>query len=167
MKKAYEFICRIEGVIAQVTLFVMVVLVCVAGFMRTLGHPINWAVDMATFLFAWCCFFSADIAWRNDKLIIVDAFIKWLPEKAKWYIRMIHYFIIVIFLAYLIVFGSWLSYTTRARTFQGIPGFSYTWVTLSLPVGAILLLITTVLKIRRELAGGANALRQRSEEAGY
>ena len=64
---------------------------------------------------------------------------------------MVNLFIILIFLMSLIGFGVWLSYTTRFRTFQGIPGFSYTWVTLSVPVGGALMVITTVLKIREKL----------------
>lgn len=51
----------------------------------------------------------------------------------------------------LIGFGVWLSYTTRFRSFQGIPWFSYTRVTLSVPVGGLLMLITTTLKIREKL----------------
>ena len=51
--------------------------------------------------------------------------------------------------------GTWLAWTSRARSFQGIPEISYSWVTMSLPVGAALLLITTRLKIRDELRGDA------------
>ncbi len=42
----------------------------------------------------------------------------------------------VLFLVALVIIGLKLSYTTRSRTFQGMPGFSYTWVTLLDPVGA-------------------------------
>jgi TRAP-type C4-dicarboxylate transport system permease small subunit len=48
----------------------------------------------------------------------------------------------------MIGYGLWLSYTTRLRTFQGIPGFSYTWVTLSVPIGCALMLITATLKLK-------------------
>ena len=59
----------------------------------------------------------------------------------------------MIFLAGMIGYGLWLSYTTRLRTFQGIPGFSfYTWVTLSVPVGCALMLTTALLKIKTFLA---------------
>jgi hypothetical protein len=44
--------------------------------------------------------------------------------------------------------GAWLAYVSRARAFQGIPEVSYSWVTVSLPVGAVLILITTILKAR-------------------
>ena len=46
--------------------------------------------------------------------------------------------------------GTWLSWISRARSFQGIPEISYSWVTMSMPVGAALLLVTAVLKVRAE-----------------
>ena len=58
------------------------------------------------------------------------------------------------FLAYTLVGGLYLSWISRARSFQGIPEVSYSWVTLSMPVGAVLLLITAFLKIRDEIASG-------------
>jgi TRAP-type C4-dicarboxylate transport system permease small subunit len=54
-------------------------------------------------------------------------------------------------LTYIAGAGLWLSYVSRARAFQGIPAISYSWVTLSLPVGGILLLISTIIKIKAEI----------------
>ena len=57
------------------------------------------------------------------------------------------------FLIYALVGGLYLSWISRARSFQGIPEVSYSWVTMSMPVGAVLLLITAFLKIRDEVKG--------------
>jgi TRAP-type C4-dicarboxylate transport system permease small subunit len=57
--------------------------------------------------------------------------------------------IISLFLVYVIYAGAWLSWVSRARSFQGIPGVSYSWVTASIVVGGVLLLTTTLLKITR------------------
>jgi hypothetical protein len=46
----------------------------------------------------------------------------------------------------------WLAWVSRARSFQGIPEVSYSWVTASMPAGAALLLVTTLLKVRAEFA---------------
>jgi TRAP-type C4-dicarboxylate transport system permease small subunit len=81
----------------------------------------------------------------------VEFLINRLSEKNRNATELINLFIILIFLAAMIGYGAWLSYTTRFRTFQGIPGFSYTWVTLSVPVAALLMMITTILKIREKL----------------
>lgn len=151
MKKFYERICAAEAFIVRALLIAMVVLIFGAAIARVLGYPINWAIDAATCFFAWACFFSADIAWRNDKLMSVDIFVNYFPDKAKAYCRMVNYSILLVFLTYIVGAGLWLSYVSRARAFQGIPAISYSWVTLSLPIGGILLLITTVIKIRNEL----------------
>ena len=151
MKKLYEYICKCEIFTIKVFLVFFVGLIFIAASSRYMGYPINWSVDIAVCLFAWCTFLGADVAMRNNKLMNVDFFINKLPGKNKKFIVIINLFIILIFLATLIGFGVWLSYTTRFRSFQGIPGFSYTWVTLSVPVGGLLMMITTMLKIRDQL----------------
>jgi TRAP-type C4-dicarboxylate transport system permease small subunit len=155
MKTVYGYFCKIESLVAQTTLWTMVLLIFTAGIARLLLHPMNWAIDVATCLFAWSCFLSADIAWRENKLMNVDILIRNLSDRTQQRLRLLNYGILIAFLLYLIVFGLWLSYTTRARSFQGIPGFSYTWVTLSVPVGSLGLLATTILKLLRDLKGEA------------
>jgi len=66
--------------------------------------------------------------------------------------RMLNYLIISAFLLYAIGMGLWLSWISRERSFQGMPEVSYSWVTMAMPVGAALLLVTTALKARAELA---------------
>lgn len=151
MKKLYEVICKCETFIIKVFLVFMVGLVFIAAATRYVGYPINWSVDMAVCLFAWCTFLGGDVAMRNNKLMNVDFLIRKLPEKNRNLIEILNLFIILIFLAALIGYGVWLSYTTRFRTFQGIPGFSYTWVTLSVPVAGIMMVITTIIRIREKL----------------
>ena len=151
MKILYEYICKFEAIFVKVLFVFLVALVFIAAFTRYIGYPINWSVDMAQCLFAWCTFLAADIAMRKDKLMKVDFVVAKLSEKYRDVIEYINLFIILIFLLALIGFGIWLSYTTRFRSFQGIPGFSYTWVTLSVPVGSSLMVITTILKIREKI----------------
>ncbi|MFB3816484.1 MAG: TRAP transporter small permease [Candidatus Methylomirabilales bacterium] len=148
MMRFYERLCKHEMRIAQVSLAVLSVLVLVAAIGRTLHHPLNWAMDAATFLFAWTVFLGADAAMRLDRLFCIEIVTAKLPGKARLALQLVNYAIIVVFLVGMIGYGTWLSYTTRLRTFQGIPGFSYTWVTLSVPAGCALMLTTALLKMR-------------------
>jgi len=148
MKEIYELICKQEMRIAEWSLGILSLLVFAAAVGRFLYHPMNWAMDAATFLFAWTVFLGADAAMRLDRLFCIEVIPSKLPQKAQLYLKCINYMIIVIFLVGMIGYGLWLSYTTRLRTFQGIPGFSYTWVTLSVPIGCALMLITAILKIK-------------------
>lgn len=156
MKKFYDGLCRLETWIAGTFLVLMVVLIFAGGVARMLGHPLNWTGDIATALFAWSCFLCADIAWRKNSLMSVELLTDRLPQKVQAACRYINYAIIGVFLLYLVVYGTWLSWTSRARSFQGIPEVSYSWVTMSLAVGGLLLLVTTVLKVRDEIRGTAD-----------
>ena len=148
MKSFYQWICKNEMRIAKGSLGLLALLVFAAAVGRFLYHPMNWAMDVATFLFAWTVFLGADAAMRMDRLFCIEVITEKLSPRAQLYMKVINYGIIVIFLLGMIGYGSWLSYTTRLRTFQGIPGFSYTWVTLSVPLGCALMLITSILKIK-------------------
>jgi TRAP-type transport system small permease protein len=153
MQKIYERVCAAEAWIASVFLIVMVILIFLGGVMRMLGHPINWSMDVSTALFAWACFLCADIAWRKNSMMAIEVFTNRLPDKLQTALRMVNYALITAFLFYLVVMGAYLSWISRVRSFQGIPEVSYSWVTMSLPVGAALLIVTTALKVRGELRG--------------
>lgn len=158
LKAAYERVCAAEAFVAAAFLVLMVVLIFLGGVMRMAGHPINWSTDAATAFFAWGCFLCADIAWRRNSLMSIDLVTNLLPARLQAWCRHANYAIIAAFLVYLIGAGTWLAWISRARSFQGIPEISYSWVTMSLPVGGLLLLITTILKIRAEFGRGARPL---------
>lgn len=115
---------------------------------RTLSHPINWAQDLSLFLFAWSVFLSADVALRAGKLVNVDLLVNRFSARAKKNITIINYLIIFVFLVALVYYGIKLTLFSWRRVFQGIPGFSYGWVTLSVPVGSVLQGITVLLKLK-------------------
>jgi TRAP-type C4-dicarboxylate transport system permease small subunit len=155
MKRFYEGLCQAEAVIAGTFLMVMVGLIFLGGLARLAHHPLIWTTDVATCLFAWACFLAADIAWRRDSLMSIDLVPDRLPARARATLLMINYALIVAFLLYLISMGFYLAWVSRIRSFQGMPGVSYSLVTLSLPVGALLLLVTTLRKIKGAWRGEA------------
>lgn len=151
MRALYALVLRLEAILAGAFLLLMVLLIFTGGVARLLHHPLNWTIDLATCFFAWACFLCADIAWRRDALMSIDLLADRVPEGFRRALHYCNYAIILVFLAYVIYSGLSLSWVSRARSFQGIPGVSYSWVTMSLPVGGTLLLITTVLKLRDSL----------------
>ncbi|MGH8669155.1 MAG: TRAP transporter small permease [Burkholderiales bacterium] len=150
MKKFYARVLAAEALIAAAFLVLMVALIFAGGIARLLQHPINWAIDAATCLFAWACFLCADIAWRRGSLMSIEVLTSRLPAILQKACRLLNYLIICGFLLYVMGMGVWLSWISRARSFQGIPEVSYSWVTMSMPVGALLLFITALLKMKAE-----------------
>jgi TRAP-type C4-dicarboxylate transport system permease small subunit len=155
MARFYAHLCKAEALLAGAFLLLMVSSIFLGGIARMAREPLNWTTDFATCLFAWACFLCADIAWRNGSLMSIDLLTDRLPERARRLCAYCNYLIISAFLIYVIAYGLRLSWVSRARSFQGIPEISYSWVTMSLPVGALLLLITTALKVRDDLRTNA------------
>ncbi|WP_163269287.1 TRAP transporter small permease [Chelativorans alearense] len=151
MAAIYAFLQRLEAVLAGMFLLLMVVLIFTGGVARMLGHPLNWTIDLSTSFFAWGAFLCADIAWRRNALMSIDVLTARLPAKAARALTYVNYTVISAFLVYVIYAGTWLSWVSRARAFQGIPSVSYSWVTASLVAGGMLLLLTTLIKVRAAL----------------
>lgn len=151
MQSLYALVLRLEAVLAGLLLLLMVALIFAGGVARLLHYPLNWTIDLATCFFAWAAFLCADIAWRRDGLIAIDLLPARAPAALRQGLAYANFLILTLFLGYVIYAGAWLSWVSRARSFQGIPDISYSWVTMSLPVGAALLLVTTLLKLRDRL----------------
>ena len=151
MQALYGWVLRLEAVFAGTFLLLMVALIFLGGVARMLGHPLNWTIDLATCSFAWGCFLCADVAWRRDALMSIDLLAGRMSSGVARLVFYANHVIISLFLIYVIYAGIWLSWVSRARSFQGIPGVSYSWVTASIVVGGVLLLTTTLLKINRAL----------------
>jgi TRAP-type C4-dicarboxylate transport system permease small subunit len=154
MRRFYTLVGKAEAVLAGIFLLMMVVLIFSGGIARLMRHPLNWTIDLSTCCFAWACFMCADVAWRHDQIMSIDLVPARLPPQAARILMYCNYLIIAAFLMFCIYSGVWLSWISRARSFQGIPGISYSWVTMSLPVGSLLLLITTAVKFADKIREG-------------
>jgi len=150
MEKFDRTLLGFERISAKIMLLVAIVLIFSSAVARFLGVPINWAVDISLMLFAYSCFFCADIAWREDKMMKVDMVVKKLPAKVQKWMLFINYLIISAFNAYMIIWGFYLAYSMRFRKVGGFYNVSYSWIALSVPIGAILLFRTTLLKLINE-----------------
>ena len=103
---------------------------------------------------------------RKGNLVNVDFLVQRFPQSVQRVLGIVIYLIILVFLATLALFGLYLSYVTRARAFQGIPTFSYTWITLSVPVGCSLCMINCFRMIRgflKNLPGDFSSTDNRGE----
>ena len=154
MRTIYETIGKFEAAVAGILLTLMVLLIFVGGLSRLAAHPLNWTIDFATCFFAWACFICADIAWRRDSLMSIELLTDRLSADTQRLLTFVNYIILLAFLLFVIVYGSQLAWTSRARSFQGIPWISYSWVTASLPFGALLMVMTTIVKFIDLRRGG-------------
>lgn len=163
LAKAYKKFCDIELVVGAVLLISTVFILTFAAILRTIGFPINWGLDLALLMFTWSVYVGADTALRDDKMVNVEIFQQFLKPKTKKILQLFIYILILIFLMLMVYYGFYLAYSSRFRTFQGIPFLSYTWATLSMPIPSVFMIITTSLKIhnllKKDSASGSAEVR--------
>ena len=132
--------------IAMVALLATTLLIFLSSIMRTIGRPLNWSLEISMFIFAWCVFLSADVAFRENRMMNLDLFTNMLPRKVRLCLSLFCHLLILFFLWVVVIYGFDLTWRTRLRMFHGID-FSYAWVTLSLPAAAVFMSVTAAVKI--------------------
>nr|WP_321454405.1 TRAP transporter small permease [uncultured Cohaesibacter sp.] len=173
------FLGKIEFAVGAVLLAVVTFLVFIAAVMRFFGHPLIWSVDLAQMLFIWLCFLGATRAMRERVHLGVDFLVRLFPYAAR---RLIESAMALIFIAFLLVLayeGYKLTMLNWQRVY-GDSGLSYAWVTISVPIGSILLSISILsnmifswrpageekpLVFTRQGGAGADAGQQQDAEA--
>jgi TRAP-type C4-dicarboxylate transport system permease small subunit len=147
MRNIYERICSIEMGVAIICLSTSVLAIFLSAVMRVIRLPVRWGLDIALLLFTWSTFLGADIAFRKKCLVRVDMLINKLPKTVRKIFEGIVYVLILAAIVFLIIYGVKLTYISRARPFQAIPGLSYSLVTASVPVSMFLMLISALIQI--------------------
>ena len=150
MKNLYGYFCKLEETLVKSFLVAITFLVFISAIFRTMKYPLNWAVDLSMLLFAWVVFLGANMALRNTELVNVDLFINKFSAKIRKNIYIFWNIIIILFLFFLIWHGIPLALESTSRQFQTL-GISYSWATISVPVGAALMIISTCIKIFKAL----------------
>jgi TRAP-type C4-dicarboxylate transport system permease small subunit len=147
LKKFYDKVCEIEVFIAVSCLSISVFALFTATILRVIGRPIRWGLDVALLLFTWSIFLGIDIAFRKKSLVRVDFFINKFPSKLKKITELIIYALIITAIVFMVYNGTKLAIISRARVFNGLPNLSYSWVTASIPVSMLLMLITALRQV--------------------
>ncbi len=150
-KRLATFASKLEEAFTSLLLLAIVILVFVAAITRYFGTPINWSVDVAQALFVWVIFVGAHQAMLESRHIGVSVLVDRLHPNVRMWIRVFVGFVIAVFLVAIIIYGIQVSIINYRRILQGIP-VSYSWVTMAAPVGAFLMLVTTVVRMVADVA---------------
>ena len=150
MKRAYEKFCRFEEKLALVLLAGLAVLVFISALMRTFKHPLNWAQDVALVAFAWLIFIGGDVAVRGSGLIGVDMVVSKLPKSVQKWLDVFYKCLIIAFLCVLVFYGIRMVRQGWSRQIAAL-GLSYGWVTLAVPVGSFLMIISTAISLVKRI----------------
>ena len=102
--------------------------------------------DICALLFAWVSFMGADIALRSNRLVGMDILTMNLPIRIQKVLQLIVYIIMMVIMGMFVYQGTGLAKLNWARVFNSRP-MSYGWVTLSLAVCGLMMMISLVIKV--------------------
>lgn len=150
MKKLYDKFCRLEEMLALGLLSSIAVLVFISALMRYVKHPLNWAQDVALVAFAWMIFLGSDIAIRGPGLIGIDLLVKQFPVTIQKGLDILFKLIIIAFLLVLVVNGYSMTVQGWSRQIAALH-VSYGVVTMAVPVGALLMIVSTSMRLAERI----------------
>lgn len=150
MKHMIEKYISVETFITNFLFIGIVFFVFIASIMRWAGHPIAWSVELAQLLFVWVIFLGANRALREDGHIGIDFLTKKLPDKIRHIIEILILIFMLVFLLFLVRYGILLSIENFVRQIGALT-ISYSFITLSVPIGSIMMAITIIFKIWRKI----------------
>ena len=147
MAKFFNAIDKFERVFLSICLAGCTLTLFINVLLRHMGYPLRFVNDLALALFAYTTFIGADLTYRNNKLATVELFSHRLSPKGK----KIHDVIVVIISLGLFILMAYLGVQLLIRSWKrpvpSMPNVSYGWVMMSVPIGAFLMILTSVQKI--------------------
>lgn len=150
MKKLYQAFCRAEELICGGILCAIVALAFATAVARCINHPISWTVEMCQFLLSWLAFLGADLALRQGSILGVDILMRRLPRRVQAIVKIVTDLLILALLIAFVRYGINLCKSNFKRSFKTL-GISYSYATASLPVASVLMSITIVMEIIRNV----------------
>lgn len=137
---------RAEEVLALVFLAGTVLSVLVGAIGRAIGTPFPQGPEVAQLLLIWTCMLGADLTIKRGEHIRVSALPDALTPRYRRVLILFCLICIIPFLGYVVYLGTQLALSNWAREL-GASGLSYGLVTLALPVGAALMIISVLRRI--------------------
>ncbi len=114
--------------------------------MRAIGHPFSGGAELAQFLFIWTAVLGADITLRRGGQVRIDALTVRMPVMMQRGVTVTCLLLMLSFLGLLAWHGFPLAISNWQRP-MGVAGLSYGYVTLALPVGAVLMFISLIRRV--------------------
>ncbi|MCS0495802.1 TRAP transporter small permease [Ancylobacter sp. MQZ15Z-1] len=143
MSKIFD---RVEEILALVFLAGTVTAVLVGAVGRSVGVPIPAGPEIAQLLLIWTCMFGADLTIKRGDHIRISALPDALAPRYRRVLIVVSLASILAFLAYVAWLGFQLAMSNWARP-MGTSGLSYAWVTLALPVGSVLMIVSLLRRL--------------------
>jgi TRAP-type C4-dicarboxylate transport system permease small subunit len=116
-------------------------------FRYLLNRPLAWTEELASLLFAWVTFVGAFVGFRTRSHIAIDTLMVFLPTGVRRAVARVVDLAVLLILGLFVWQGVRLTLTTWSLEFPALE-ISRGYLYLSLPVGASLMIVALLLRLR-------------------
>ncbi|UYG04996.1 TRAP transporter small permease [Halomonas sp. LR3S48] len=137
---------RLEAWLAAALLGGTSLTLLVSSTARAIGQPFAGGAELAQLLFIWTAVLGADITLRRGGQVRIDALAVRLPLTLQ---RLVTGLCLVLMLGFLVLLV-WHGFPLALSNWQrpmGVAGLSYGYITLALPVGAAMMIVSLMRRI--------------------
>lgn len=132
---------KVEYVVGTVLLISIIVLVFVSAFLRLVGLPLVWSVDLSQLMFVWISMIGADLALKKGSHMGVDLLVRQFPLTLQKILSLFTYIICIAFVVFMAYWGIRLCVMNYLRTYQTL-NLSYSFATAAVPCLSITMTLT-------------------------
>lgn len=140
---------RIEQWLAVILLSATALTMLASSTMRAIGQPFAGGAELSQLLFIWTTVLGADITLRRGDQVRVDIFTSMMPPLLLRPVIALCVLMMFSFLGLLAWYGFPLALSNWQRPL-GVADLSYGYVTLALPAGAVLMMISLLRRLWRQ-----------------
>ncbi|MDR1827630.1 MAG: TRAP transporter small permease [Methylobacteriaceae bacterium] len=158
--KIFRFISEAGDWTARIAAIAIVVIMCLAVFMRYVqGAPLQWVEEILILIFMWMIMIGAASAMRTRGHVSIDAVTSFLPRNIQAKIQIFDDIVSIVVLVTLGTLGLMLAMKAGAKI-TPIIGIPYRYIDLAMPVGCYWMAIYVVINLWRDVTGGSSATPQ-------
>lgn len=140
LKKASDITEKIAIAIVFVFMIGVTVLALIGVFFRQLGASLSWNEELMRWLLIGIGFIGASVALKHKSHIGIEFLLIRMSKRWKKAMLLVGYGIIILFLYFMLDTG-WVAAMIARRQLGSIIRIQMMWVKLTIPLGAIFMLI--------------------------
>ncbi|MDT8861008.1 TRAP transporter small permease [Alkalihalobacillus sp. MEB130] len=142
--KCIEIINKIASYTIAIMLGLMVIFISMQVYARFVsGQSLAWSEEASRFLMVWLILLGTGIASKRGELMAVEILPDSVSLKLQKLIKVVVHCISILFFSILVFYGWELAKGVAIQTAPGI-GISMFWAYVSVPVGAIFVILNTI-----------------------
>ncbi len=139
----------IDNLGAAIVLAIIVLTFLQVFFRYILARPLSWSEEMARYFLIFLAAVGSAMAMYSGGHIVIETFIKKLPPGIKRVHQFFKAFCILAFLAVVAYYGVAFAVLNSSQRSASMPWLSMFWPNITIPAGAVLMGVFTVLDLSR------------------